>query len=130
MLGIYQPYEKLKDDTLYISNDSNHHGVKRVRIRRLSGPSFSLIFSHSDWIWRVTEKMRTRITPNKDNFYTVHPSTVIKQIPKAISRSISDISWSKEICDQNISYYNYDLKYKGYENISLPYSPDTRTRAG
>ena len=31
-----------------------------------------LIFLHSDWIWRNTgEKMRTRITPNKDTFYTV-----------------------------------------------------------
>lgn len=68
--------------------------------------------------------------PSYINNNSKHPSTVIKQIPKAISRSTSDISWSKEICDQNISYYNYDLKYKGYENISLPYSPDTRTRAG
>ena len=72
MLSIYQPYEKLKVDPLYLNTDSHH------------------------------------------------PSMVIKQIPKAISKSTSDISWSKEICEQNISNYNNDLKQNGYENISLP----------
>ena len=30
------------------------HGVKGVRIRSYSGPHFSRIFPHSDWIWRDT----------------------------------------------------------------------------
>ena len=34
-----------------------------------------------------------------------HPQTFRKQIPKAISKRISDISSSKEIYDQNINYY-------------------------
>ena len=56
--------------------------VKSVSIRRYSGPHFSRIFSHSDWIRRDTKylsvfspnagkcgKMWTRITPNTDTFY-------------------------------------------------------------
>ena len=54
------------------------------------------------------------------NFH--HPPTVIKQIPKAISQRISDISWSKEIYDQNIRFYKDVLKHSGYDNISLPYN--------
>ena len=33
----------------------NYHCVKRVRIRSYSGPPFSRIFPHSDWIQRDTE---------------------------------------------------------------------------
>ena len=32
-----------------------YHCVKSVRIRSYSGPHFSCIFPHSDWIWRDTE---------------------------------------------------------------------------
>ena len=52
-----------------------------------------------------------------------HPPTVIKQIPKAISKRISDISSSREIYDQNIRYSKDVLKLSGYDNISLPYNP-------
>ena len=58
--------------------------VKSVRIRSYSGPYFSRIFPHSDWIWTETcispysvrmwenaGKMRTTITPNTDSFYGV-----------------------------------------------------------
>ena len=49
--------------------------VKSVRIRSYSGPHFSRIFSHSDWIRSPYSvrcgKMRTRITPNTDTFYAV-----------------------------------------------------------
>ena len=65
--------------------------------------------------------------PNDEPLYinknSNHPSTVIKQIPKAISKQMSDISSSKEIYDQNISYYKDALKHSGYNNISLPYNP-------
>ena len=59
------------------------HCVKRVRIRSYSGPHFSRIFSHLDWIQRDSispysvrmrenpGKMRTRITPNTDSFYAL-----------------------------------------------------------
>ena len=48
---------------------------------------------------------------------------IIKQIPKAMSKRISDISSSEEIYDQNISHYNDALKHSGYNSISLPYNP-------
>ena len=48
---------------------------------------------------------------------------VIKQIPKAISKRISDISSSKEIYNQNINYYTDALKCSGYKSISLPHNP-------
>ena len=52
-----------------------------------------------------------------------HPSTVIIQIPKAMPKYTSGISSSKEICDQNISYYKDHLKHYGFDNVSLPYNP-------
>ena len=51
----------------YVSQLSIMDCVKRVRIRSYSGPYFSRIFPHSDWI----RKMRTRITPNTDSFYAL-----------------------------------------------------------
>ena len=55
--------------------------------------------------------------PNDEPLYinknSNHPSTVIKQIPKAISKQMSDISSSKEIYDQNISYYKDASKHSG-----------------
>ena len=58
------------------------HCVKCVRFRSYSGPHFSRIFPHLDWIRRDTisvfspnagkcGKMWTRITPNTDSFYAV-----------------------------------------------------------
>ena len=57
------------------------HCIKRVRIQSYSGPHFSLIFPHFDWIQRDTSylsifspnagKMQTRITANADTFYAV-----------------------------------------------------------
>ena len=65
--------------------------------------------------------------PNDEPLYinknSNHPPTVTKQIPKVISKRISDISLSKEMYDQNISYYKDALNYSGYDNISLPYNP-------
>ena len=65
--------------------------------------------------------------PNNEPLYinknSNHPQTVIKQIPKAISKRISDISSSEEIYDQNINYYKDTLKHSEYDNISLPYNP-------
>ena len=52
-----------------------------------------------------------------------HSPAVIEQILKVISKRISGISSSKEIYDQNISYYKDTLKQSGYDNISLPYNP-------
>ena len=65
------------------------HCVKSVRIRSYSGPNYSHIFPHSDWILRDTEylpysvrmrenagEMWTRITPNMDFFDAVLSLTI------------------------------------------------------
>ena len=44
-----------------------------------------------------------------------HPLTVLKQIAKAIWKRIFDISSSKDIYDQNISYYNIFLSYSSIQ---------------
>ena len=59
-------------------------------------------------IYKLYEK------PNDDALYinknSNHPPTVIKQIPKAIAKRISDISSNKEIYDRNINYYKEALE--------------------
>ena len=44
-----------------------------------------------------------------------HPPSIIKQLPKNISKRISEISSSKEIFDQAAPYYNNALKASGYK---------------
>ena len=44
-------------------------------------------------------------------------------MPNAISKRISVISSSKEICDEHIGYYKDALKHSGYDNTSLWYNP-------
>ena len=64
-----------------IKYSKSTHCLKSVRIRSYSGPHFSRIFPHADWIRRDTGispnsvwmredagKMRTRTTPNTDTF--------------------------------------------------------------
>ena len=69
------------------------HCPKSVRIRSSSGLHFSCIFPHSDWIrLRIspysvrmrenTGKMRTRITPNTDSFYSVLFSCIVQSLSR------------------------------------------------
>ena len=62
-------------------------------IRSYSGPHFFRIFPHSDWIrLRIspysvrmpenTGKMRTRITPNTDSFYSVLFSCIVQSLSR------------------------------------------------
>ena len=60
--------------------------------------------------------------PNDNPLYinasSNHPPSIIKQLPKNISKRISGISSSKEIFDQAAPFYNNALKASGYkENI-------------
>ena len=88
----YMHWKKIKEWENKSNNLKNLNSVKSVRIRSYSGPHFSCIFPHSDWIRRDTqylsvfcpnagkcqknaEKMRTRITPNASTFYAVMNST-------------------------------------------------------
>ena len=70
--------------------------------------------------------------PNDDPLYinknSNHPPTIIKQIPKAIVKTISDISSNKEICDRNNNYYKETLERSGYNNITLSYNPSQQQR--
>ena len=72
-------------------------------------------------IYKPYKKLKDK--PLYINKNSNHPPTVIKQIPKSIPKLISDISSSKAIYDQNISYYKDALRQSGYDNISLPYNP-------
>ena len=74
----------------------DNHCIKNVRIQSYSGPHFSRIFPHSDWLQRDTcilrispcsvrmrenaGKMRTRITPNTDTFYAVNVTKKVKSL--------------------------------------------------
>ena len=53
------------------------HRVKSVRIRCYSGPHFSRIFPHSDWMWRDTDYLsvfspNTRKCGKMDTSYAVY----------------------------------------------------------
>ena len=50
------------------------------------------------------------------------PPSIIKQLPKNISKRISGISSSKEIFDQSAPYYNNALKSGGYKE-KIEYQP-------
>ena len=61
--------------------------------------------------------------PNDNPLYinasSNHPPSIIKQLPKNISKRISEISSSKEIFDQAAPYYNNALKSSGYKRKNL-----------
>ena len=56
----------------------NIHGVKSVRIRSYSG----LISLYSVQMLENTGKMRTRITPNTDSFYSVLFSCIVQSLSR------------------------------------------------
>ena len=72
-------------------------------------------------IYQSYKKLNDELSHINKN--STHPPTIIKQVPKAVSKRISDISSSKETYDQNISYYKDALKHSECDNISLPYHP-------
>ena len=53
---------------------------------------------------------------------STHPLSILQQVPKSVSKSISEISTNKRIFNQSISYYEHALKKSGY-NVSLEHSP-------
>ena len=87
--------------------------VKSVRIRSYSGPHFSRIFPHSDWIRRDkfsvfspdAGKMWTRIISNTDTFY----ATMFSKI------SIISTIWTNYLQTINALFWRYSL----FSNIGL-----------
>ena len=67
--------------------------------------------------------------PNDNPLYinasSNHPPSIIKQLPKNISKRISEISSSKEIFDEAAPYYNNALKASGYKKRITYQPPET-----
>ena len=57
-----------------------------------------------------------------------HPPSVLKQLPKNISKRVSGISSSKEIFDQAATYYNDALKASGYREKIEFQPPETAAK--
>ena len=53
-----------------------------------------------------------------------HPPNIIKQLPTAVEKRISDLSSSEEIFEQSKQHYQDALKKSGYDN-QLKYNPST-----
>lgn len=74
----------------------------------------------------MTDTYKPYKKPNDNPIYihtkSNHPPNIIKQLPKNLSKRISDISSSKEIFDKAALYYNNALQSSGYKE-SLEYNP-------
>ena len=57
-----------------------------------------------------------------------HPPSILKQLPKNISKRVSGISSSKEIFDQAAPYYNDALKASGYREKIEFQPPETAAK--
>ncbi len=55
-----------------------------------------------------------------------HPPSIIKQLPTAVEKRISDLSSSEEIFDQSKQHYQDALAKSGYKH-ALKYNPTTPT---
>ena len=64
--------------------------------------------------------------PNDDPLYinikSNHPTSILQQLPKSISKRIWEISSNEHIFNQSILYYKNALRRSRY-NISLKYTP-------
>ena len=58
-----------------------------------------------------------------------HPPIIIKEIPKAIAKRISDISSSEVVCNESIPIYSDALRKSGFhDNITfIPKTTNTKT---
>ena len=122
-LGIFRymsvpEVERKKKDLIRIfkSNGSSIKFKKNLKVADFLDIYFEIV----QGIYQSYKKSNDK--PLYINKNSHHPQIVIKQIPKATSKRISDISWSKEIYDQKIRIYKDALKHSGYDNISLPYN--------
>ena len=55
-----------------------------------------------------------------------HPPNIIKQLPKAVEKRISDLSSTKEIFDQSKQHYQEALEKSGHKH-TLQYNPSTNS---
>ena len=78
---------------------------------------------HFDLVKEIYQPYRK---PNDDplniNIKSNHPPSILQQLPKSISKRISEISSNQHIFNQSIPYYENGLRKSGY-NVSLKYTP-------
>ena len=78
---------------------------------------------HFDLVKEIYQPYRK---PNDDHLYinikSNHPPSILQQLPKSISKRISEISSNQHIFNQSIPYYQDGLRKSGY-NVSLKYTP-------
>ena len=110
-LGIFKnmsgpEVERNKKDLMRIFKST---GLSITVKTNLKIPNFlNIHFEIKDNIYQPYKKLNDE--PLYINKNSNHPLTDIKQILKAISKQVSDISSSREIHDQNISYYQDAFK--------------------
>ena len=54
--------------------------------------------------------------PNNDHKHSNHPQNILKDLPKSISKRISDTSSNEEMLNNHISIYQKVLKNSGFNN--------------
>ena len=110
-LGIFKnmsgpEVERNKKDLMRIFEST---GLSITVKTNLKIPNFlNIHFEIKDNIYQPYKKLNDE--PLYINKNSNHPLTVVKQILKAISKQVSDISSNREIHDQNISYYQDAFK--------------------
>ena len=110
-LGIFKnmsgsEVERNKKDLMRIFKST---GLSITVKTNLKIPNFlNIHFEIKDNIYQPYKKLNDE--PLYINKNSNHPLTVVKQILKAISKQVSDISSNREIHDQNISYYQDAFK--------------------
>ena len=58
-----------------------------------------------------------------------HPPIIIKEIPNAIAKWISDISFTEVVFNESIPIYSDALRKKGFHNITfMPKTTNTKTK--
>ena len=110
-LGIFKnmsgpEVERNKKDLMRIFEST---GLSITVKTNLKIPNFlNIHFEIKENIYQPYKKLNDE--PLYINKNSNHPLTVVKQILKAISKQVSDISSNREIHDQNISYYQDAFK--------------------
>ena len=100
---------------------SQYHGRTNVQIVNYLDTQFNL----RDMTYRPYHK------PNNDPIYinkdSNHPSNILKQLPKAIEKRISDLSSCQKIFESSIDLYEKALKESGF-NEKLTYHDEQPER--
>ena len=70
-------------------------------------------FNLNDQIYEPYRKPNNN--PVYINKHSNHPPNIISEVPKAISKRLTSISYNKNVFDRNIGIYNKALKNSGFD---------------